>query len=355
MKRRTDDPRINLSSNELLHPEADRLVTEALAGIPASAVRRYPVTDGAIKDISASLDVDPTELWLTPGSDIALRAVAGAYAAEPRSARRLVLQHPNYPAWEEAARISGLIVHRVGIEAGDPRGQAAALLTAARSAHRCLIAVSVPNGPGGWAIEDETLDELARLAAEREHLLVIDACYQAFHGPLTGHLYRRAPHVLVVQSLSKSHGLAGARVALVCGSRERIDWIAGTQLEQCVSGASVQLARAALSCSEAFEEVWSEIAAARELAVTHLLAQGLQALPSRANFVAFRIGSVMDASTVVEAMSNAGYRIRDLSLIEPLRGCVRFTIADSELTSEVLHALDIAVEDMRAVGVAARP
>src|ERR1019366_3154170 len=97
------------------------------------------------------------------------------------------------------------------------------LVEAATGGRDTLIAVSTPNGPGGGIAPPELLDRLGEESERNGHLLVLDGCYQSFAGPHDALLPRVGERTLVVHSLSKSHGLAGARVGLVFGTRERLE------------------------------------------------------------------------------------------------------------------------------------
>lgn len=344
-KRRADDPRINLSSNELIHPRIDDLLTAALSGVTADAVRRYPATMAAIGVIGELMGLDADEFIVTPGSDSALRGICRRYAAEHGPAGRLLLQYPNYDAWEQVATECGLPVRRVSSPRGDPAEQAELLLAAARARTGALIAVSVPNGPVGWTLPAAQLDQLCEVAGQRRHLLVIDACYQAFDGELTGQLRRRGERVLVVQSLSKSHGLAGARMALLAGAPARVRELARGRLEHAVSGATMLVARAVLEHPRVLAEIWSDIRSARAEAVQALRALNLAPMPSGGNFLTVRVGSPGRAGRAVRNLSLAGYRIRDLSSLDGLAGCVRFAVGDPATTRAALAALRTAVSD----------
>jgi histidinol-phosphate aminotransferase len=352
IKRRLADARINLSSNELVHPALDCLLVRALSAVQPPALSRYPVTAAAIGAIGSSLGLDSREFVLSPGSDAALRMICWDYARAAGDGALLVLQHPNYPAWEEAADRVGLAVRRVSA-AGSDRGeglQTARLLAAAEQGRDWLFAVSVPNGPLGWAIPPGDLDLLASLCQERGHLLVIDSCYQAFDGPLDGHLRRRSESVMVVQSLSKSHGLAGARAAVVAGSEARIATFASSHLEQTVSGPSVLVAAAMSQQHSDLCEIWNEVRHAREVADRELRRLRFNPLPSGGNFLAFRVGSRCEAGHVAEGLSRAGYRLRDLSDLGGMAGCLRITIGDEDTTRSALEVLATVVGGLRQAG-----
>ncbi len=161
------------------------------------------------------LSLHPDEFALTPGSDAAVRLIVRQHARG--SGGPILLQEPNYAAWEQEAAAHGLTVHRATAPLADPAEQGTRLLSLATATEGGVIAVSVPNGLTGGCISDDDLAKLARLAQERYYLLVIDACYQAFRGQVSVQFAKRGGRVLVVQSLSKSHGLAGGRLAVMAG------------------------------------------------------------------------------------------------------------------------------------------
>lgn len=339
LPRRHPDDRINLSSNELIHPKLAGILHGALEALGPSTLRTYPVSALLVAEIAARFGLDPRELLLTPGSDSAIRLILRHYAKRAGAAANLVLQYPNYDAWEQMAPWLGLPVLAVASECGNPIEQGEHLLAAARSRHGSLIAVSVPNGPAGWCIPAGHLEQLADVAKARHHLLVIDGCYQAFNGKLTEQIDRRGDNVLVVQSLSKSHGLAGARLGLLCGPVAWMDELSESRLEHAVSGASMLLARVVLEHNAVFENIWREIMAARAQAAKELGLSGCKPLPSAANFLTLCLASNEVAADVTDRLSAAGYRIRNLSTTPGFQGCVRFTIGDLATTRKAVGAI----------------
>jgi histidinol-phosphate aminotransferase len=345
LTRRNPDDRINLSSNELIHPRLQGILRGAVETLDPDTLRAYPVSAPLVADIAARVGLEAREVLLTPGSDSAIRLILHHYAKRRGADANLLLQFPNYDAWLQVAPWLGLPVHAVASEACDPVEQGERLLAAARERHGSLIAVSVPNGPAGWCIPADHLDQLVDIAKARGHLLVIDACYQAFNGALTQQIGRRGEHVLVIQSLSKSHGLAGARLGLLCGSAAWMDELSESRLEHAVSGASMLLARHALDRHADFDNIWRDIVAARRQAAQEMELSGCRPLPSNANFLVLRLGSDQAAADVTHRLSAAGYRIRNLSTTPGFEGCIRFTIADMALTRQATAAICKAVSD----------
>ncbi|HET8662499.1 MAG TPA: aminotransferase class I/II-fold pyridoxal phosphate-dependent enzyme [Micromonosporaceae bacterium] len=338
IRRRYTDSRVNLSSNELVHPGVDAVLGAVPAALTPDVLRRYPPSAETVERLAGYVGVRPEQLVLTPGSDSALRLICAYHHRRTGGRGTVLLQHPNYPAWEETATLLGLPIHRVPADCADPARQDQQLVDAAWAACGMLVAVSVPNGPVGGCLSPAALDQLAQASRERGHLLVIDSCYQAFHGRLTEQIERAGDTVVVVQSLSKSHGLAGARVALLCGEPRLVEDLAPGPLEHAVSGATLLAARVAIEHHAAFQAIWEEISQVRKRTREVLHCAGWPTVASGGNFITVRLGSTT-AAAVTARLSSAGYRVRHLSDYPDLAGYLRFTVADRATNDRFLAEL----------------
>src|SRR5688572_28501634 len=65
------------------------------------------------------------------------------------------------------------------------------------------------------------IERLLQACPERE--VLVDEAYVDFGGESALPLIARYPNLLVVQTLSKSHSLAGLRVGFACGQAQLID------------------------------------------------------------------------------------------------------------------------------------
>ncbi|WP_329576574.1 aminotransferase class I/II-fold pyridoxal phosphate-dependent enzyme [Kitasatospora sp. NBC_01250] len=346
-ERRGPDARINLSSNELIHPAVERLLDAVAREITPGLLRQYPRSRAVVDALSAYLHCDGDEFLVTPGSDTALRLVCGYFARRTGGRGEVILQQPNYPAWTETAALHGLPLRPVPTTGLDQDAQARALIEAAAGSSGALIAVSAPNGPIGGRLTGEQLDRLAELANERGHLLVIDSCYQVFDGPLTAQLERRGANVLVIQSLSKSHALAGARVAVLCGPTALLAQLAAVPLEHAVSAPALVALTVAIDQHDQFAAIWRELREVRTEAADRLRSWGLPVAPSGGNFLSVQLPSADAAARAAGALSRAGYRVRDLSGLTGLAGWLRFTIADTATTGRFLPVLGSVLEQVR--------
>lgn len=351
--RRASDSRIDLSRNELSHPNLEPILNRALTRLQSVDIRRYPNTLDAVALIAEHLKLDPEEMLMTPGSDAALRLICQHYLRSHPSDGRLLLQHPNYFAWEQTAELLGIKLERV--RWSDISAPARELIAAARSCRGALIGISVPNGPVGGCISVGELDELIDTVRSREHFLTIDGCYQAFNGEWTEHLRRRGARVVVVQSLSKSHGLAGLRLGVIAGPVELIEQLANSRLEHAVSYAALSVGCALLEYADEFEVIWNDIKAGRKLAAQALGQAGLRVLPSGGNFLSFHLGSREQAETVQRGMSKCGYRVKHLIEDAEFSDCLRVTIQDERATQTALERLFEVIDAVATPPSPSRP
>ncbi|MET8760695.1 aminotransferase class I/II-fold pyridoxal phosphate-dependent enzyme [Lentzea sp. NPDC004782] len=314
--------------------------------VPESLVR-YPVTASRAVRVAQYLGLPPDEMALTPGSDSALRLICQHHAR--RGGAAVLLQDPNYVAVAQSAAALGLTVERVTAPRADPAAQGAALVDLAARTTGALIAVSVPNGLSGGSMDDSYLGKLADLAYEREHLLIIDSCYQAFAGPLGAHFARRGDAVFVVQSMSKSHGLAGARVAVTAASASAIAALGTAPLEHAVSEVALRALLNAIDHHDEFVSIWAEVRRCRERAIERTRAAGWEVLDSDANFVAAAPPHGLASARLVEELSRAGYRVKDLGELAGLANCIRFTVGDDATTDAFLDVLLNVADELRNV------
>lgn len=337
---RDEDRLVNLKSNELLHPALPPLLADGLAALSGEAIGRYPRLGSLLQLLARHHRVPAESIVLSGGSDVVIRMLAYAIGSERGP---LILQSPNYEAWEAQRALLGLKVVRV--EFGTPaRGEFAfpALEAAAARENSGLVVISNPNGPTGWSLSEAEVLRLADLAAEREHLLVVDECYGAFGGLDHLRLLGVRQHVVVLHSYSKVFGMAGARLAATVGPAWAVAALRAWQPEGTVSAAAVVLVQHMIAHLDVLEAVWSDIAATRTWFARSLeaLDQRWLCLPSGGNFVNVRMPTPDDARGLHERLLAEGIRTRAMNGVAGLDGCVRFTIADHDTMKRVLKVVD---------------
>ena len=151
------------------------------------------------------------------------------------------------------------------------------------------VVLANPNAPTGIS---PGLDAIRRiLEANPDVVVLVDEAYVDFGGESAVPLVREYPNLLVVQTLSKSRGLAGLRVGLAMGHPNLIqalccvrDSINSYPVDRVAQAG----AAAALDDGDWFDETRHKIMATRARTVERLEQLGFTVLPSCANLIFVR-------------------------------------------------------------------
>lgn len=148
------------------------------------------------------------------------------------------------------------------------------------------IVITNPNAPTGIALSIAQIEEL--LQRNRDNLVVIDEAYVDFGAESAVGLIDRYDNLLVVQTLSKSRSLAGARVGFAMGNEEIIadmNRIKFSFNPYNLNRLSILAGTEAMKDREYFEKTRRKIMDTREEFVADMKKLGFNVLPSKANFV----------------------------------------------------------------------
>ncbi len=330
---------LNLSSNELQHPQLDDFFGGLLARLDgADSVARYPYHPAALDHVASRCGVDARQATLSAGSDDAIRALMWIVAP---SSRTLVLQTPNYGAYAYHAQAAGVSIMPADVFGADPDERLAILGRAVAATPRACVVITDPDPVEGVALGVERLAELAHRCAACGSLLVVDATYAAFagidHAPLIG----GAGNVLVVRSYSKSHGLAGLRAAVVLGAPEAIAVLARWRSINTVSSITLALLVGALEQPSFWAGVHEDVGRWRDELSAQLRAarRDWSFSPSVTNFVLVDTGAPATARDVAAGLEERGVVVKRFEDEPALGACLRITVPPPAGIATLLAAL----------------
>jgi histidinol-phosphate aminotransferase len=220
---------------------------------------------------------------------------------------------PTFPMYGVEARLAGARV--VEAPRADPgrRQSAGELRRLAVERAARLVWLCSPNNPTADAFE---ADEIAELAEGLPALVVVDAVYQEFAEASRGAepealslvpLQERLPNLLILRSLAKSYGLAGARVGYLLLPDALAGRFDAARLPLAIGGPSEAAAVAALADRGAARKRHRRIVAERERVAERLAAIGWRVLPSVTNFLLVR---PPDAAGLAGALLARGLVVR---------------------------------------------
>lgn len=183
--------------------------------VPAEAWQRLPEDDDGLREVAASC-YGAADLLPLAGSQVAIQALPRLFA--PTTVAALL---PSYAEHRHHWQAAGHAVQGFAAEALE-----------AVAADAGVVVLCNPNNPDGALFAPERLRAAAATLQRRGgHLVVDEAFIDALPGKsVIGDAGTAAPNLIVLRSLGKFYGLAGARVGFVAAAapwRERLRELAG--------------------------------------------------------------------------------------------------------------------------------
>lgn len=340
--------RINLSANENTYPVPAGVRKAVDAALAATPLNRYPdpMSNDLRDELAAWHGVTRENICVGNGGDELLYNYLLAFGG----AGRTLLNCP--PCFSEYAFFASLCQTEVRDVWRDPATfelDQAAVLAAAPECD--LAIVTSPNNPTG---DVAPLDFVAALCDACPGMVMVDEAYVEFADDSFGAattaqgLIAEHPNLVILHTLSKAFGAAGARLGYVIAAPEVIDVFAAIRQIYSVNVLSQAAALACVRARDAYAPVVAQVASERErelCALRAMAAEGLpvEAWPSAANFVLVR---TPHATRVRERLRDEySILVRDFSYAPGLADCLRITVGTPQENDEVLAAFAALVKE----------
>ena len=325
----------------LVRLHANELPWRPSSDVTAAGLNRYPEPQPQelVQRLAALYEIAPRALLVGRGSDEGIDLLTRAFCRAGHDS--VIVCPPTFGMYAVAARIQGAEVIRVPLAA--ERGFA---LDASAILERCtpavkLVFVCSPNNPTANLLDETRLLQLASQLAGRA-LLVIDEAYVEFSGaPSLARHVDEYSHLVVLRTLSKAHGLAGARCGTTIAAPEIIATLRKIIPPYALTQLTIETVLSALqpAALAATQERLRTLRAERERVTMALrTSRAVKRIwPSDANFV---LVEFLDATAAFNRVRAAGLLVRDVRSQPGLGDALRITIGTPEQNERLLAALD---------------
>jgi len=327
---------IKLDANENPYPPL-------VDGPLAASVNRYPEPQPAkLKSALAALyGVEADNVVITRGADDAIDMLIRAFCRPQEDA--VAICTPSFSAYAHFVRLQGARLVQIPLTA-EFDFDADAFIAAARSEASLKLAfICTPNNPTGNEVDPALILRVAD--ALPETIIVADEAYLDFSAtPSLAAEAARRPNLVVLKTLSKAYGLAGARVGCAIGEPEMMAMAARALPPYPMPSPSVDAAITALSPSRraVHAERVARIKADRDrLAV--VLAQSPIVRKVRTGGGNFIFLEVEDPEGLSRKLRSLGIRVRFRPNAAP--GGLRLTIGTEAENSAALAALGVQLDN----------
>ena len=310
---------VKLNTNESPYPPSPK-VAEIMTKANLSELNLYPepCSENLRKAIAKYYGLNDSEVLVTNGSDETLTFAYMAFCDEGIVAPDI--SYGFYPV------LSGLFgkPHEVIPLKSDFTIDIAAFCLAEKT-----IIMSNPNAPTGIALTRLEMEKI--ISANPDRLVIVDEAYVDFGAESCIPLIERYSNLLVIQTLSKSRGLAGARIGFAAGQKELIedlDKIRNSINPYNVNKLSQLIGIAAIEDEDYFDECVTKTVNNRYYTAQALEKLGFEILPSCANFL-FAKNKRLDGKEFYLTLKKLGVLVRHFDK-DRIRDFVRITIGSKE-------------------------
>ncbi|MDD5174912.1 MAG: histidinol-phosphate transaminase [Sterolibacterium sp.] len=323
---------VKLNTNENPYGPSPR-VLEALRGEIGASLRLYPDPNAErLKQAVAGFQgISAEQVFVGNGSD---EVLAHVFLALLKHARPILFPDITYSFYPVYCGLYG--VEHVAV----PLGSNFEIRIDDYLQANGGIIFPNPNAPTGGLLALAEIERL--LAANTESVVVIDEAYIAFgEGAASAvPLIDKYANLLVVQTLSKSHSLAGLRVGFAFGQSgliEALERVKNSFNSYPLDRLAIAGAVAACEDRAYFEQTRQTVILSREALVGNLRALGFEVLPSAANFI-FARHPGHDAARLAAALRKRNIIVRHFN--QPrIDQFLRITIGTDEQCQTLIASL----------------
>lgn len=322
---------IKLNTNENPYPPSPG-IQQLLSRFDAEVLRLYP--DNICRDLrdemARAASLSPDQVFVGNGSDEVLSFCFYAFFSDGLVFPQFTYSF--YPTYSEFYGISYHLVPQKEDLGVDPHGLA-------KQASDGGIILANPNSPTGMYLDPDQIRFILD-NSRPDRAVVVDEAYIRFGGLSCLDLINTYKNLIVVQTFSKSHSLAGLRLGFAFGNPELIralfavkDSFNSYPIDKLAQSLGIQ----AIRDSDYVDSTTEKIVQVRDTTTDSLQKLGFRVLPSKANFL-FAAKSGKSGRMLYEALKERGILVRFFD-IEGISDYIRITIGTEEQMQSFLAAL----------------
>ena len=325
--------------NGLIRLNANETPWPAPGGSADSGLNRYPPErpDALTAKLADYYGVEADSLLVTRGSSEAIDLLIRSFCAAGEDA--VVICPPTFGMYRVYADIQGAKVHEIPLREDQDYALDSDEIARNWPDNAKLLFICSPNNPTGKAFDTEELELLSGMLCGRA-LVVVDAAYAEFtenDGSIK--VLQTHDNVVLLRTLSKAFGLAGARCGALLGPPDIVSMLSCVMPPYAYSTPCLEAVMACLGpdARQLVDERCALIRSERErLSAALRQLTGIEKVfPSDANFLLIK---ATDADRCMQLAQQGGVLIRNFGWQLP--GCLRITVGTPEQNDQLLKSLE---------------
>lgn len=297
-----------------------------------SDMREYPLggTEKLIDAISKFVKTPSSMIGVGNGSDQILDSILSNFASKET---KVLTSNPTFGFFEERCKLYNVPLITIPFS-DDMKLDIKDFIKQSENAD--ILYLDSPNNPTGFQF---TKTELQKLVKSFSGLVIIDEAYGEFGKYSLSSMVKTQNNLIVVQTFSKSFGLAGLRLGYFIANKKFTETFMNVlQYPYPVSMITIESGIQALEKSKLMKDAVASIKIERKRIIETLQKyDAFEVFDSEANFVLFDAHGAY--KRVYSALAEQGISIRKLGKIGNHDGCLRVTVGTKEMNSKFLLAI----------------
>jgi histidinol-phosphate aminotransferase len=309
-----------------------------------AGLNRYPEPRPAelIRRLAQLYDVAPENVLAGRGSDEGIDLIVRTFCRAGQDS--VLICPPTFGMYKVSARIQGAGVVEVPLLKGPDgfRLDAEGVL-AACGANVKVVFLCTPNNPTGDVLERAAIERLCAQLARRAVVVVDEAYIEFARSESLASQLGSFPNLIVLRTLSKAYGLAGARCGALLAHADIVELLSRVITPYALPTPTIEAVLTftdAQHAADAAQRI-DLVLAARERLMGELAKLPLvtRVWPSATNFF---LVDCTDADKVLRAATAAGLIIRDVRSQPGLAQSVRISVGTPEQNERLLASIAVA-------------
>ena len=297
-----------------------------------SDIREYPIggVERLINRISKFVKIPSSMIGVGNGSDQILDLILSNFASKQT---KILTSNPTFGFFEERCKLYNIPLITIPFS-DNMKLNITDFIKQSKNAN--ILYLDSPNNPTGFQFSKNELQKLIKFF---DGLVIIDEAYGEFSEYSLSNLIKTQENLIVVQTLSKSFGLAGLRLGYFIANKKFTETFMNVlQYPYPVSTITIEAGIHAIEKSNLMKETIDIIKIERTRIIETLRKYDVfEVFDSKANFVLFDAHGAY--KRVYSALAEQGISIRKLGKIGNHNGCLRVTIGTKEINSKFLLAI----------------
>lgn len=328
---------LKLDANENFALKKKFILDIALQAAKGTDLREYPLDQfqEIYRQLAKYTGINKKYLAVGNGSDQIIELILSIIG----KGQRVTIFTPTFSYFINRCKLHELTVYRVPLSRENNTLHKIEFLESAKLSD--IVYICSPNNPTGNQFDKQMILEI--IDSLEDKLILLDEAYVEFADYSLLPFAPKYDNVIILRTLSKAFGLAGARVGyLVANERFAQVFRSSIQSPYPLNSLSLTIAGIVLSQYNYVNKTIKMIKEERTRVFYQLARlQGIKPFESNANFIFFESFNKYEA--ILKSLKKERLVVKAFGNVEGRKGCIRVTIGTKNMNDKFLQSIEKAI------------